>query len=1663
MDQQFQPSLIPASVEEEQPAASTRFARFVEGRPAAGRFTQRASQAYYGLQCSYWKDHGSSRRSTAKHRGLHENEPDAAVQRSKARKGQWDSSPRGSWSKSTEINHSTQSCERRFESLTSASPENVQTQSVDTASGTLSGDIQTEVTREELGHDEVLTTSDAETTGVGGVNAHTRAVDLIYSTDYPIMRNTRTTASGPGRDSQSNRYSTEQSRDVNRISRSPLHGASRSAGIATSDVVERSANNSTREDSGSSSDNNSSMEPGDLNSERIFIDVYSSNKHCIHPFLDEAVFRARCAKEIQDRNIHERSKQVRKSQSTFQGLYYAVVALGAINAGTDAISRLTSYYKNSRHHSAYILMKFALNDIEWASKQKLILQMPIHNTSTYESDPTNAFYGLNMQTGNQTWNDSFLMALNLEGPGPERANALANLFDFTNLEDFAIGQNMYAQTINSVDTSLDFPDLNLGGSDPEDGRTELQEMNSLKSLVNSLTSTTSYGLILIFDVREIVSFHFIEEIKEDIMRLREAQELHPFITLIGNKADIQENERQVSTNCAENLCRLVDRWTGITLAELLVITVYDWDAGSKSRFVNMPEPRQSVVPKFASFRPKPAKPTDVKKDESHRSHLKRKDDRWHKPQHRDDHQSLHSHRKEKLEADRIGDNLVEQDPHLQDESSRLYFIDRQGDVKNLVYGSVHQYDVPSFHRIGAGRILGLPIDWKIDRDYGDIKDIVITNSKHFKPYSRGKYIFSQVEKEKPQILRFRHELLPKESINLETDFIPLEETRGKKRKRPNDVSIMEGFSGSEDEQTHYRSILGKAKPMGRPVDDAFEYATESDLSDSEAGRIVGLDSSLQKISVQLARNVENHPEDVNAWQALIDHQDVLVSEGRENYRLTNAELTSTADIKIHLYEKALEKMKSLKDREALLLGLIIEGSKIWDVTEQANRWKKISQDNINSLLLWKSYLDFKLTNFSKFQFEDVRNIFVDRNNQLLESIKASALDIDDSLWQNIIYVLLRLTLFLRESGFSELAIAIWQGLLELNFFAPPQTLSPDERSTMFLEFWESEVPRVGEEGALGWCHFAATSDTSTVPNPEEDPADTSIEDHQIFQSWASAERQRSKVSRQPARTLDDVAEDDPFRVILFSDIEAFIIHIPPKEILQKSLLDAFLVFCHLSPTQTSPEEVSQNKLLDSLLAEELLNFDAKWLRHQYQQAIDRGENPDKDISSILTSLPANFSVSPSTMYSNNWFRCLWSWGDTYSEGNEPITYSFVQNALKQLTNSHFREDLAEYYLAFAWRNDPDKIRKLSKQLLKQHPTSLRLYNSYAMIEWSRGNKIVAVNTYTSILNMAKTLPENSKKDTIYLWVNWIWGCLEDGNNDAALRQLLSIPEGVPNDNTNLGPATLLKSKQHLTMNRDLLLSSGNLQPAIAYAECLALLEYLSAHSNKETQAVDQGDVASAMKIYTSFSETLIARKLGHTTAHELLLQSATRLLYHHAQKGPFRPSLLRHHLTTFLALFPSNTIFLSLYAHNESRLRIDNRVRTLLLTSTLTYENDTPSSRLFAIRYEMSSPTSTIHSTRAAFERAVASPVCRALPGLWRMYILWCTWTAMDWAQVKEVWFRAIRQCPWAKELYLLGFEMLDGKVSNGELREVYKVMVEKGLRVHIDLEEKFEEFGGYR
>lgn len=219
----------------------------------------------------------------------------------------------------------------------------------------------------------------------------------------------------------------------------------------------------------------------------------------------------------------------------------------------------------------------------------------------------------------------------------------------------------------------------------------------------------------------------------------------------------------------------------------------------------MSEPKASI-PKFGSFRPKPSLPVQSQLQAGDVASSERsghKDGRSHHERHR----SRKSHSRERRrDKSRERHHSPKRDWHIgkrpspppKDEYVEIFIVDRKGDVKNLEYGSIHRYNIPPFHRFGAGSVLGIPSYVRIDRDYGDEKGIVLNNRRNFQSNSREKYVFSKTTKERPRVLKIRPQVMVRDLVG-EVDFVPLLSLRGKKGKEDADGES----SGSDEAESKY--------------------------------------------------------------------------------------------------------------------------------------------------------------------------------------------------------------------------------------------------------------------------------------------------------------------------------------------------------------------------------------------------------------------------------------------------------------------------------------------------------------------------------------------------------------------------------------------------------------------------------------------------------------------------------------------------------------------------------------------------------------------------------------------------------------------------------------------------------------------------------------------
>lgn len=1015
-----------------------------------------------------------------------------------------------------------------------------------------------------------------------------------------------------------------------------------------------------------------------------------------------------------------------------------------------------------------------------------------------------------------------------------------------------------------------------------------------------------------------------------------------------------------------------------------------------------------------------------------------------------------------------------------DEDEPGYFIvDRKYDQQNIKYGTPDRYSVPNYREAGRHRLLGLPRHFKTTPELEHGRRLITDgNIGSYERHGMRSLLRSRLSKESSL-----SQIVPLGGNSAEVDaqksYLPLS-IHQRKRRKLNDVHSSDN---NLPENLHAIQSHHDAERPTEEVDtESISASTDSDIEHTTTSTY--MDTARARY-IHLSRLVDENPADVNAWLALIQHQDLMMAEGDDgpNKPLTNAEKHALADIKLSMYEKALSKTKGHPLQDQLISGMMNEGAKIWDTKKLAKEWMSILKGYPNSLGLWVQYLNFRQSSFITLDYESCRALFKDCLGIFMTSQVSLSMDCTR------IYVFLRMTTFMREAGFSEHAHASWQAILEYCFFEPSGQQASSELSS-FEDFWDSEVPRFGEEAARGLGMSQVVE-----AEPSKDPTIATIPSRNLSKTWAACERQKMTISVLPARTIDEADEDDPYRVILFSDIQPFLFR-PSGLQARQVLIEALLRFCELPPLRfdlfSSAFTLGDPFLNNSFLEPCHQTLDS-WLISS-----ERNDPYHFPLSGFVTDTLSLYA-------GEHWFN---PWKALQSVLSNKARREWIQRSLRQLLAVSSNDELlAEYVVAFELQLDVKEARKNAKSLLKQCP-SIRLYNSFALLECSASNIGAAERVWSTTLSMHSSFPEPSHKEFILIWRSWLWALLDRQDFSKALRLCLAIPdEKVDLDGlfesgiTYLKehPTSKLRVHQYLTSHLNQNLSMRHPDMALHYLDILSLFSYLTSERTLPI-AISHYHTTSSHPTITSSSSILC-----------LLHQSRSRLLHLHATTSPsgFRLRDIITPLTESIRLFPSNTIFLSLYHFHTRRSLLTDRIRDVLPTLTSSssprtdqLENtkqtpDTPNPTtanpnpnpspsviptLFNIYTELNRPTyagSTSHSIRVAFEKAVSdsdSPSSHS-PLIWKLYIFWELHVAkqeqsmtrstsgakanvkgrrIGMGKVVETLHRAIRACPWVKELYMLAFEVEEvrGGMEEAELRAVYEMMLDKGLRVH-------EEMGG--
>ncbi|CCT61182.1 hypothetical protein IAQ61_004997 [Plenodomus lingam] len=1014
------------------------------------------------------------------------------------------------------------------------------------------------------------------------------------------------------------------------------------------------------------------------------------------------------------------------------------------------------------------------------------------------------------------------------------------------------------------------------------------------------------------------------------------------------------------------------------------------------------------VPKFASFRPKP-KPAPVPTEESKKN------------------VTPVDVGKEKASRVRAPSPRPAQSPsHRHTSSSQLFFSDRRGDANLLRYGTFDRSGIPVYHRFGQGHVLGLPLDQKIDRHESTSTAISTTPAR-----KRQQRLLTdkRLNKSTHRALRLVNNNLNNNHLvpALNQDFIPITSYN------------LPGGHGHDQEddipRLDYCDMQGHLDVHVPPDPDTF-YEPDVD---------VVVDTEVTKKHSLLARRTKEHPEDIQNWLDLIEHQEAMFSFDRPSEELTASDKAHLAQIRISIYEEALKKTKTdQRSQPRLWRGLLTEARVAWDHAKMASKWKEVLAQHPYSIDLWWLYLDFTQSSFTKFKFEDCRLAFL----SCVDALRSSAETISVEIY---LHILVRLTSMIYDCGYQELALAIWQANLEYHLMNPDEYQQVGPLS-MFEEFWESEAPRIGESKAKGWSSSNALDcqPYESTPLLEAKPSTTPLQDFQRREMDAMRKLQY------PGRTCDDVCEDDPFHTVLFSDLEAYL-HIIPPGTSAILIVEAFLCFCGLPP-------------LTLLAAHQKEWWSDPLLPHQAARVSDN----DCEAAQALHT----FEKSPKLSYNSFRMTTKSLFEHSFNLRNERLDPDLLRQVLKLVaTRFPDQDSIGQYLLAFESRHFPADACRTAKQLLKTRPSNLRLYNAYSFVESSRGNFDKANQVRSMALSLQKDEMAFATLESLQLYHDWVWQALDRKDPLQALWRLVCPNgKGLEQASTASSPSheSILHTRLLLGERSETGLLHGELEIAVLSTSLLALLIYL----------VNDSEAGSALEIHQGLIAWMKSHNMSQSIYAELHAQSiADFLAYHATHAAIIKPALIRNALEPLIALFPNNIILLSLYAKNEARFAIDDRVRTILHSSTLrSGELASVDGWIFAIHYEMlrgEVSGSTENTARALYKRATTSSAQYSLD-LWIAYLEfehkqllkeearmtkrskkdggrdYCAdrvRTAMH--RIKEAFHNGLSRLPWCKDFIMLAFSPDFERVFEDEEKwKFYKSMHEKEIRLYVDLDE---------
>ncbi|KAH6567766.1 hypothetical protein BASA62_005886 [Batrachochytrium salamandrivorans] len=1019
----------------------------------------------------------------------------------------------------------------------------------------------------------------------------------------------------------------------------------------------------------------------------------------------------------------------------------------------------------------------------------------------------------------------------------------------------------------------------------------------------------------------------------------------------------------------------------------------------------------------------------------------------HRKHHRKDHRKDHHKKSKRHKSSSHSTSQISHHTPADTAPSTSFYIDKRGNLDNIVYEGIRGTDIPLYKRYARIPILGASIKWRlVSRGLMGKAVIHSSSTRH------GLIHIGMSNKERYTVFKTMLRSVPVRIHAPRRDATP--QVVGTELQPMLDYILL------QDEHNQIESL---EKTGDVDVDlSAFEQDLAFQVKSKDADQLIRKD----------VKNAES-------WISFVKLQDELLTTVAPTRH--SGMKRAIAEKKISILEKAL---KSLPRDERILAMYMDCITEIHGAQEVISKWDDMIQENPYSFLLWMKYLDFRQTHYSQFSVTSSLESY----QECLSTLQEDNLVPDVGRESNMLHVFTRACALLFQSGNTEKSIAAFQAMIEFSCYCPAAfcAQSFEKRVELFESFWESECARFGESDAKGW-ELSLMNVEITPPNRYEDQASDNSVMHDTSKDalyqWAQRESRLQRLQWYPLRGTDAELEEDPFRTVLFDDIRGMMFDVKCPET-KRCLVSNF--FRLLGATFDIPQLSSSALFTDPFLNDELANPVSSASFISFTRATANGGHGDDEpnTSQAIRSLAypiRTFPLSVWTLVSDGF-----SWLSNFTAMDARLVDSLgagrrtMIGVAVQQSHTLFGNDpwLLPMLLSIEVSSHPKSVEKMAKALLKSDRMNLVLWNAYARVLLQRGKVDEARKVYLTALTSCTNFPSHYQ-----VVVPSVYTLLADleythGKSTTVLNVLIAFSEkgSIPADYSTLTPTPtrLLKTRKYFEQLIDQLLEhidpaayNYDMQHLLDALYGLTMLDYLLNgidSSNKLFKSTLEKcrDVAGRRQCKSGVLQhsTLLGSDQGSgqmplnsslpSLMVEYIYELWARHLFMHSSSGKaFKPVLLRDMLEEALEIYPTNTLLLVVYGWNEACTGIENRVRRFL--SQLYSRSPSHVILLFSAWSEMHQRgVVNSHVVRSLFEKAIEAKESVHSVSIWYMAIEFEarqeTQNKLD--RAKALFYRGIRECPWAKELYMLAFTTLAPAFTQQELAQVYNLMEEKEIRI---------------